>query len=133
MIVGNIPENAIEGVTNGLTKAWYNGYIYTLYINEYTPAPPANAEYLVTRGLTEVYGVKTDFNSIGDFILDSFVTAYYPELQAWVSMYDFGGVPEFKTIFEEFAQERFGSGWVWLILTKGDKLKVMSTPNQDNP
>ena len=95
--VGNIPENAIEGVTNGLTKAWYNGYIYTLYINELTPAPPANAEYLVTRGLTEVYGVKTDFNSIGDFILDSFVTAYYPELQAWVSMYDFGGVPEFKT------------------------------------
>jgi len=46
---------------------------------------------------------------------------------------DFGSYREFKTVFEEFAQERFGSGWVWLILTKGDKLKVMSTPNQDNP
>ena len=91
--VGNIPENAIEGVTNGVTKAWYNGYIYTLYIVDETPAPPANAEYLVTRGLAEVYGVKVDFNSI--FTLDSFVTAYYPELQGWVSMYDFGGVPEF--------------------------------------
>ncbi len=93
--VGNIPADG--DVVNGTTKAWYNGYIYTLYSVSNTPAPPANAEYLVTRGLIEVYGVKTNFNSIGDFILDSFVTAYYPELQAWVSMYDFGGVPEFMT------------------------------------
>jgi hypothetical protein len=93
--VGNIPENAIENITNGFTKAWYNGYIYTLYLTDELPAPPANAEYLVTRGLTEVYGVKTDFNSI--FTLDSFVTAFYPELKAWVSMYDFGGIPEFMT------------------------------------
>ena len=92
--VGNIPLNAFI-ISNGFTKAWYNGYIYTLYNPEFTPAPPANAEYLVTRGEVEIYGVKTDFNSI--FTLDSFVTAYYPELQAWVSMYDFGGLPEFKT------------------------------------
>lgn len=92
--VGNIPLNAFI-ISNGFTKAWYNGYIYTLYNSEFTPAPPANAEYLVTIGEVEIYGVKTDFNSI--FTLDSFVTAYYPELQAWVSMYDFGGLPEFKT------------------------------------
>ncbi len=70
--VGNIPLNAFI-ISNGFTKAWYNGYIYTLYNPEFTPAPPANAEYLVTRGEVEVYGVKTDFNSI--FTLDSFVTA----------------------------------------------------------
>ncbi len=92
--VGNIPQNPFI-ISNGLTKAWYNGYIYTLYNSEFTPAPPANAEYLITRLEVEIYGVKTDFNSI--FTLDSFVTAYYPELQAWVSMYDFGGLPEFKT------------------------------------
>lgn len=93
--VGNIPANAIEGITNGVTKAWYNGYIYTLYIDGYLPAPPADAEYLLTRGLTDVYGVKVTFDSI--FTLDSFVTSYYPELQGWVSMYDFGGVPEFMS------------------------------------
>jgi hypothetical protein len=94
--VGNIPDMLFANtITNGVTKAWYNGYIYTLYVVGDTPAPPANAEYLVTRGLYGIYGVKTDFNSI--FNLDSFVTAYYPELQAWVSMYDFGGVPEFMT------------------------------------
>lgn len=39
----------------------------------------------------------------------------------------------FKKEFEEVAKDRFGSGWVWLVLTSQNKLKIMSTPNQDNP
>jgi len=39
----------------------------------------------------------------------------------------------FKKEFETIAKERFGSGWVWLVLTSQNKLKIMSTPNQDNP
>lgn len=92
--IGNIPANALD-ITNGINKAWYNGYVYTLYIDAYLPARPANAEYLLTRGLTDVYGVKVPFSSM--FNLDSFVTSYYPELQGWVSMYDFGGIPEFMS------------------------------------
>jgi len=46
---------------------------------------------------------------------------------------DFGSINEFKKEFEETAKERFGSGWVWLVLTKNNKLKIMSTANQDNP
>ena len=46
---------------------------------------------------------------------------------------DFGSYNEFKKEFEETAKERFGSGWVWLVLTKNNKLKIMSTANQDNP
>lgn len=46
---------------------------------------------------------------------------------------NFGSLPTFKKKFEGIAKERFGSGWVWLILTDDDKLKIMSTPNQDNP
>ena len=46
---------------------------------------------------------------------------------------DFKTYAIFKNKFEEVAKERFGSGWVWLVLTKRNKLKIVSTPNQDNP
>jgi Fe-Mn family superoxide dismutase len=45
----------------------------------------------------------------------------------------FGSFPAFKKKFEQIAKERFGSGWVWLVMTKNNSLKIMSTPNQDNP
>lgn len=46
---------------------------------------------------------------------------------------NFGSMKEFKKEFETKAKERFGSGWVWLVWTKNDTLKIMTTPNQDNP
>lgn len=46
---------------------------------------------------------------------------------------EFKTFSNFKNKFEAIAKERFGSGWVWLVLTKNNKLKIMSTPNQDNP
>jgi superoxide dismutase, Fe-Mn family len=44
----------------------------------------------------------------------------------------FGSVDAMKTAFADAAMKRFGSGWAWLILKEG-KLKITSTPNQDNP
>jgi Fe-Mn family superoxide dismutase len=38
-----------------------------------------------------------------------------------------------QKVFGEAGTKRFGSGWAWLIVTKDGKLKVTSTPNQDNP
>lgn len=46
---------------------------------------------------------------------------------------DFGSFKNFKKQFQEISLERFGSGWCWLVLTKNNKLKIMTTPNQDNP
>ena len=45
---------------------------------------------------------------------------------------DLGGFAAFKEAFTKAAMTRFGSGWAWLV-TKGGKLAVTSTPNQDSP
>lgn len=45
---------------------------------------------------------------------------------------DFGSYEAMQTQFNEAAKTRFGSGWAWLIYSNG-KLKICSTPNQDNP
>ena len=39
----------------------------------------------------------------------------------------------FKEEFNKAALDSFGSGWVWLVLTKTNRLKIITTPNQDNP
>jgi superoxide dismutase, Fe-Mn family len=44
----------------------------------------------------------------------------------------FGSFDAFKEKFNAAGLTRFGSGWAWLI-SRGGKLEVTSTPNQDNP
>jgi len=45
----------------------------------------------------------------------------------------FTSFDSFKTQFSDAGKNRFGSGWAWLIAGPDKKLKIGSTPNQDNP
>jgi superoxide dismutase, Fe-Mn family len=45
----------------------------------------------------------------------------------------FGAFETFQTQFNETGVKQFGSGWVWLAHAPGSGLRIVSTPNQDNP
>lgn len=46
---------------------------------------------------------------------------------------DFGSIQSFKEEFLARATALFGSGWVWLVLTKDEKLALRDFSNADNP
>lgn len=46
---------------------------------------------------------------------------------------EFGSLDEFNGKFNEVALGRFGSGWAWLVLSKGGEMEIYSTANQDSP
>merc|ERR1712160_104186 len=45
----------------------------------------------------------------------------------------FGSYDDFKTQFGTAAAGVFGSGWAWLAVTADGSVKIVTTPNQDNP
>jgi len=45
----------------------------------------------------------------------------------------FNSFDSFKNQFSDAGKNRFGSGWAWLFIDSDKKLRIGSTPNQDNP
>jgi len=45
----------------------------------------------------------------------------------------FGSYDDFKASFSAAAAGVFGSGWAWLAVAKDGSVKIVTTPNQDNP
>lgn len=46
---------------------------------------------------------------------------------------EFGDTEKMKDALNKMAGDRFGSGWAWLVVTKDNKLDIVSTANQDTP
>ena len=45
----------------------------------------------------------------------------------------FGSFENLQQQFNDAGAKRFGSGWVWLVVTPGGDLDIVTTPNQNNP
>ncbi|HLV38593.1 superoxide dismutase [Xanthomarina sp.] len=46
---------------------------------------------------------------------------------------NFGSEESFLNELADAGAKRFGSGWAWVVQGKDKKLRIFSTPNQDNP
>lgn len=55
-----------------------------------------------------------------------------PESLLKVISENFGSMEDFQDAFTKAGLAHFGSGWVWLVQDK-KALRIMTTPNQDNP
>lgn len=75
-------------------------------------------------------------NNLGGHVNHSlFWQMMAPATEATVPQFitdSFGSVEEFQEKLSAAGMGRFGSGWAWLVKVDSE-LKIMDTPNQDNP
>jgi Fe-Mn family superoxide dismutase len=142
--------NALEPHIDAKTMEIHHGKHHQAYIDNLNKAIAAN-DYLKGKTLEAIVGglpaVKDDAvrttlrnNGGGHWNHSFFWEIMAPagkggeagaELAAAIKS-AFGSLDDLKKAFNEAATKRFGSGWAWLIV-QDKKLKVVSTPNQDNP
>lgn len=117
------------------------------YVDKLNATPSTNIDYM-SDDATKCVHVNSTTNSVirnnlgGHYNHSLFWTLLKPnpkgeknlpstELEKALNR-DFKSFEEFKKEFSEKALKIFGSGWCWLI-EKDGKLKITTTPNQDNP
>ena len=114
---------------------------YTNKLNEGVAADPA----LAGKTIEEILGMISTQpplirNNGGGFWNHDFfwkimapagTTSPSGKLAAAIDAY--GGLDKLKDDFNTKGAGQFGSGWAWVIADSSGALKVVSTPNQDNP
>ena len=138
-------ENALEPVITANTLSFHYGKHHKAYVDnlnklvagtEYEAAP---LEKIIkeTAGKADKAGI---FNNAAQIWNHTF---YWHSMRgngggkpsgklAQMIDADLGGYDTFKKDFAANAVSQFGSGWGWLVFDSG-KLKIVTTPNQDNP
>ncbi len=136
-------SNALEPHIDSRTMEIHHGKHHAGYVNnlnaavEGTDAAGKSLEELLTN--VSKYSTAVRNNGGGHWNHSLFWSVMSPngggqptgELAEAINN-DLGGFDAFKDTFSKAAATRFGSGWAWLCVENG-KLKVCSTPNQDNP
>ena len=141
--------NALEPYIDELTMSIHHSKHHAAYVNNLNAALqnyPELQELSLEKLLTALDSVPESIRTVvknngGGHYNHSFFwsilssnssTAPSDKLEKAI-LQSFGSFESFKEEFTKAATTRFGSGWAWLVLDKDNLLKVMSTPNQDNP
>lgn len=136
--------NALEPVIDANTMSFHHGKHHQTYVDNLNKQIELDSN-LNGKSLNEIianiskYSVATRNNAGGVFNHNFFWEILAPigkngepsEKLAKAINETFGSLDKFKEEFEASGAGRFGSGWAWLIVDN-KKLKIVSTPNQDN-
>ena len=138
-------HDALEPAIDKETMTFHHGKHHQAYVDNLNKAVDADLA-LQGRSLEDLFAVMSTLpravrnNGGGHWNHTLFWELLAPqgqtgapsaELAAAIDR-DLGGMNAFKTAFNAAGAGQFGSGWAWLILQNG-RLKVTSTPTQDNP
>lgn len=136
-----------EFIDEETMKVHYNGHYkgYVKKLNELLAERESKTDF--SKGVESLMG---KVNGLGKKIKNQAGGAYNHEL-FWQMMTpekekrkfqgrikeiienQYGSLENFKEEFKKEAQSKFGSGWCWVILKPGGRLKITTTSNQDNP
>lgn len=135
--------NALEPTIDAETMRIHYTKHYQAYIDNLNKAIVANTTYANQDILSILKNVKASDtavrNNAGGYYNHSLFwkwlspkpTSPSSKLQSAITK-QFGSMDNFKKEFGKAATGVFGSGWAWLVVDN-QQLKVVSTPNQDNP
>jgi Fe-Mn family superoxide dismutase len=134
-------EKAIDATTMEIHYAKHAGS-YATNLQEAAKAEGIDMTKPLEETLAKIssYSVKVRNNGGGHFNHELFWKSMSPNgkekpegklLTAIES--SFNSFDSFKTQFADAGKNRFGSGWAWLYIDSDKKLRIGSTPNQDNP
>lgn len=141
----NYPYKALEPIIDGKTMEIHYSKHYLGYTNKLNKVVDEN-EIWNGKSVEEILSKVTDKeqdlkNNAGGYYNHSLFFeiltpkgANKPKNELLEALNrDFVSFTIFKNKFIAEANNHFGSGWVWLIVTKEGKLEVITTTNQDNP
>lgn len=136
--------NALEPYIDSTTMDIHYNRHHRAYVNNLnkavsgTDAKGMKIEVLLSKVSTYSEAVRN--NAGGHYNHSLFWTILTPEKNTKPStalqkaiVAQFGSMDSLKTLINDAAAKRFGSGWAWLSVDANGKLFVSSTPNQDNP
>ena len=110
--LGSIPEEVRAAVRNNGGGHWNHSLFWTLM----APATGSHAPGPHAEGVAHAPNVGTEAATALDAAIKE----------------SFGNLVTLRENFAAAALARFGSGWTWLIV-EGGRLRITTTPNQDNP
>jgi Fe-Mn family superoxide dismutase len=144
----NYPFNAFEPHIDAKTMELHHGRHHAAFVANINNVAKANPQ-LGTAAIPDILGNLNALNDDIKFAVRNNLGGHVNHVMFWEIMgpnggkpegevlaaidRDLGGMEKFQNDFNTAGLRQFGSGWVFVTVSKDGKLAIENRPNQDNP